>query len=99
MEFSAFSALGVELASRGFSVSESRMINTLLALLVTVALLAHTGAWIFTPFYHRTGEPSFFAFEQNDLEVRSVGKYQLFHALKWFSVGVAAAVLIYDFTL
>ena len=67
-------------------------------LFVVVALLADIGSRLFTPFkrrVHLTDEPSYFDIDFEDLEVRSVIRFRVIHALKWTAVGMALAIVIF----
>jgi hypothetical protein len=74
--------------------------SALSLLSIAVALLAHVGSRLFTPFRQIariTGRPSYVVMFAKDLEVRSLVKFQIFNALKWAAIGLAIAALMNRF--
>ena len=67
-------------------------------LFIGIALLAHIASRQFTPFkrvVRMTGETTYFDVSDEDIEVGSVLKFLVFHALKWLAAGMALAIVIF----
>jgi hypothetical protein len=69
-------------------------------LFIAIALLAHVGSRLFTPFREIariTRKPSYFVMFAKDLEVGRLIKFRICNALKWAAIGLTVAALMNKF--